>query len=254
MKSTPGQSNLNERSGAVEKRSSLWFMTWHAPRSAFTLIELLVVIGIIGLLAGLIVGLTSYTARKTKESRVRAELNQIATAIEAYKARFAHYPPDNVVSRNPFLVVNPVTNSLFYELTGVLVEEDRRGGGTFRSPNRSQKFGAGMTQKYFGLDGIENAGTGAKDIKPFIQLKSTQRAVINPKSAPEPELEVLVVSVPWPLTRKGDQPSPVPGLNPWRYVSTQPTNNPATFDLWAEYVEGGKVKIICNWSKDILEK
>src|SRR5439155_1461983 len=182
MKSTPGQSNLNERSGAVEKRSSLWFMTWHAPRSAFTLIELLVVIGIIGLLAGLIVGLTSYTARKTKESRVRAELNQIATAIEAYKARFAHYPPDNVVSRNPFLVVNPVTNSLFYELT-----------------------------------------------------------------------EVLVVSVPSPLDR-GDQPSPVRGLNPWRYVSTQPTNNPATFDLWAEYVEGGKVKIICNWSKDILEK
>ncbi len=67
-------------------------------------------------------------------------------------------------------------------------------------------------------------------------------------------MDVLVVPVPWPLNRTADQPTTVPGLNPWRYVSTQPTNNPASFDLWAEYVEGGKVKVICNWSEGVLER
>jgi hypothetical protein len=57
-----------------------------------------------------------------------------------------------------------------------------------------------------------------------------------------------VVPVPWPLTR-ADQPTRIRGLNPWRYVSTQPTNNPATYDLWAEYLDGKDLKIIGNWSK-----
>jgi len=48
-----------------------------------------------------------------KESRIRAELNALATAIEAYNAKFGHYPPDNVVRRTPVVVVNSVSNSLF---------------------------------------------------------------------------------------------------------------------------------------------
>ncbi|HZI33530.1 MAG TPA: prepilin-type N-terminal cleavage/methylation domain-containing protein, partial [Candidatus Binatia bacterium] len=80
---------------------------------AFTLIELLVVIGIIALLAGLVVGGTRYAGSKMKESRIRAELNALATAIEAYNAKFGHYPPDNVVRRTPVVVVNSVSNSLF---------------------------------------------------------------------------------------------------------------------------------------------
>src|SRR5688572_24620995 len=62
---------------------------------AFTLIELLVVISIIALLASLIVGLAAYAGRSNIRTRVRAELNQVITAIDAYKAHFGHYPPDN---------------------------------------------------------------------------------------------------------------------------------------------------------------
>src|SRR6266699_2584539 len=75
---------------------------------AFTLIELLVVISIIALLAELIVGLARYAGQTTKRSRVQAELNQVITAIEAYKAHFGHYPPDNFVPSSK--IVNPVTN------------------------------------------------------------------------------------------------------------------------------------------------
>jgi hypothetical protein len=45
-----------------------------------------------------------------------------------------------------------------------------------------------------------------------------------------------------------DHPIPTnPGLNPWRYVSTNPTNNPNSFDLWAEIIVKGERRIIGNW-------
>ncbi len=233
--------NLDNRSGSAPARST----------SSFTLIELLVVIGIIALLAGLVVGGTRYASAKMKESRIRAELQQLVTAIEAYHARFNQYPPDNFVNG----VANPVTNSLYYELTGVIVEDRKSGGGTFRSPNRTQQINAALVQKYFGVDGILNADTEPKKIKNFLpSLKAEEHKVINPNSAPESEIEVLVVPVPWPLNRP-DQPTSVRGLNPWRYVGHgHATNNADGVDLWAEYVEGSKTKIICNWSKDVLEK
>ncbi|MCL5099137.1 MAG: hypothetical protein M1608_16690 [Candidatus Omnitrophica bacterium] len=38
-------------------------------------------------------------------------------------------------------------------------------------------------------------------------------------------------------------------LNTWRYVSSSPTNNPGSFDLWAEIVIGRETKIIGNWKE-----
>jgi prepilin-type N-terminal cleavage/methylation domain-containing protein len=213
---------------------------------AFTLIELLVVISIIALLASLIVGGTRYAGAKMRESRIRAELNALVSAIESYKADIGFYPPDNVVSRNP-LVVNPVTNALFYELTGTVVSND-----TFVSRSGSEAIGTVDARQFFGVDGFANHKKSPSELhRPFIQLKSGQFKEIS--SPPGPDVEVLAVPVGWPLNR-ADQPTRVKGLNPWRYVSTSPTNNPQSFDLWAEYVEGKKVKIICNWSRDIIEK
>ena len=50
-------------------------------------------------------------------------------------------------------------------------------------------------------------------------------------------------------TRKGANP---PTLNPWRYNSSSPTNNPNSFDLWIELNLGGKTFLVCNWSKQPL--
>ena len=88
----------------------------------FTLIELLVVIGIIALLAGMIVGGTRYAGTTMRRNRIQAELKQLVTAIEAYRAKFNQYPPDNFVNG----IANSVTNQLFYELTGVLVDDDKK--------------------------------------------------------------------------------------------------------------------------------
>src|SRR5256884_6980554 len=142
------RTSLNNRPGRREGRSA----TNPSASPGFTLIELLVVISIIALLASLVVGLTAHSARKMRESRIRGELEQIATAIEAYHAEFNQYPPDNVVSRDP-LVVNPVTNSLYYELTGVIVEDK---GNRFRSPNRQQWIGASTVRSFFNADGFVN--------------------------------------------------------------------------------------------------
>jgi hypothetical protein len=37
-------------------------------------------------------------------------------------------------------------------------------------------------------------------------------------------------------------------INPFRYVSSNPTNNPSSFDLWVDVVVGGKTNRISNWS------
>src|SRR5439155_13005635 len=139
-------------------------------KSSFTLIELLVVIGIIALLAGFVVGGTRYASTKMKENRIRAELQQLVTAIEAYKARYNQYPPDNFVNG----VANPVTNQLFYELTGVLVDEQNR----FYLPGRQQRFNSGTVQTFFHTDGFVNAGNNPKEIKQFAAFKSEQHRTI----------------------------------------------------------------------------
>ncbi len=221
---------------------------------AFTLIELLVVISVIALLASLIVGLSRYAAQSQKRSRIRAELNQVITAIEAYKAHFGHYPPDNVLPSSK--IVNPVTNQLFYELTGVLLDESK---GTFHARDREQRIPSAKVMQFFHRDGFVNAGANPKEVKPFIDLKASQRRIVS--KPPDPDIEVLAVSVDWPLNDPNSPPPfggyPDPSIrrvNPMRYVSTNPTNNPDSFDLWAEFVEGGKLKIICNWSKDVLDR
>lgn len=236
---------------------ALVFLARHSRKrlQAFTLIELLVVIAIIGVLASLIVGLSGLASKKMRESRIRAELNQLVTAIESYHARFGHYPKDNVVNTSP-VVVDPVINPLFYELTGTVVNNSTK---EFRAVEGGGFINAAEVKTVFRVEGFVNASTDPKQVKSFVRFKAKQYD--KPSNS---NVELLVVPVPWPL-RLSPPGHTVPsvqfqrGLNPWRYVSTNPTNNPTTFDLWAEYVDGmksnnvPKIRIICNWSKDILE-
>lgn len=60
--------------------------------SGFTLIELLVVIGILALLMGLLVPMIMKAFSKADTTAMAADLQQISTALEAYKADFGDYP------------------------------------------------------------------------------------------------------------------------------------------------------------------
>lgn len=73
------------------------------PCDAFTMIELLVVIAIIAILAGLTLSTLGYVNRKGAESRARAEVAALSTAIDSFFADYAAYP---------------ASNNLFRELTG----------------------------------------------------------------------------------------------------------------------------------------
>ena len=62
-------------------------------RAAFTLIELMVVIVIIGILAGLILPAISAARTRANEARVTVEINGLASAISAFKAKYGVEPP-----------------------------------------------------------------------------------------------------------------------------------------------------------------
>src|SRR4051812_13683620 len=64
------------------------------PRRAFTLVELLVVITIIGILAALITVAAIGALKKAQEAQIKAEINQVATAVDDYKNKYTAYPPN----------------------------------------------------------------------------------------------------------------------------------------------------------------
>lgn len=240
---------------------------------AFTLVELLVVISIIAVLAGLVVGIAPSASRRMREARVRAELEGLIGAIEAYKIRYGVYPPDNYdpVRR----VSNPTMHSLYYELTGVLADNVR---GVLLTADDNVAINPNDFQRYFGREGVLNSVPRIPALNPAAQqrmdreqkkrlirreFKPSQYAEIfrSRNDAGYVDLEVLAAGFSgdasgkrgaglfWPPRLPVDQ-HPVrtnPGLNPWRYVSTNPTNNPGRFDLWVEIREPNRTNIIGNW-------
>lgn len=244
-------------------------------RGAFTLIELLTVIAIISVLAGMVVGLAPVASAKMKEARVRAELAGLVTAIESYKSRFGVYPPDHAYTTNyngqPTTAVEPMLNSLYYELTGVLVDNKQ---GRFFASGDEKILDPVIFEGWSGREGVVNAvprPAGAEgDILTEADRQAKRRLfnrefkdgqVCGLDRSKTNSFLVLAVGhagdrsgkkgsgISWPLN-DSRFPPPVasnPGLNPWRYVSTNPTNNPNSFDLWAEIVVKGERRIIGNW-------
>jgi prepilin-type N-terminal cleavage/methylation domain-containing protein len=83
-----------------------------AKQRGFTLIELLVVIVIIAVLAALISVAVAGAIGRAKEARIKMELDNIAGAMEQYKAKYGSYPPFHVTTNTADTLKNHV-RSLF---------------------------------------------------------------------------------------------------------------------------------------------
>ena len=213
--------------------------------SAFTLIELLVVIAIIAILAALIFPVTGAVNRVKIKTKARAELAQVQLAIDNYKAKLGHYPPDNPG--------NPSVNPLYFELLGTT------NTGTATAPlyvtldGSARIAGSALKTDLGRVSGFVNctpAGGGdeGRFATPFITgLKPGQIAALPA----DPNVKFLVCSIPWPQMSPPYNPLPaIPGANPFRYNSSNPTNNPGTYDLWVDVMVGGQTNRISNWNKD----
>jgi len=221
----------------------------HAARSApaFTLIELLVVIAIIAILAALIIPVTGVVAKIKLRTRTRGEMAQIETAINLYHTKHNFYPPDNPGNLN-------FINQLYYELVGTT-----NNGTTYTTLDKSSSIAASALTPDFGpnVTGLMNTMQGSAGDQGIIAENFAKGFNANQVGELQNGAKILIGSVGW----TGDPNSaPIPPaqarngliLNPWRYVSSNPTNNPKSFDLWIDIFVAGKTNRICNWTDKAL--
>lgn len=201
---------------------------------AFTLVELLIVIAIIAILAAMIFPVVGAVKRRAAISKAETELNQVKTSIELYKEKFGYYPPDN-----PLM---PATNQLFYELSGTEL-----GTAGYKTLDGSETIQVAQVAQAFGpnVSGFVNTTKGGGDetasAKSFLKgLKPGQSETVTNNGV---RTRLLTCSVTWPAN------TPFEEINPWRYNSSNPTNNPGSYDLWVDILIRGKTNRISNWSQ-----
>ena len=225
-------------------------------RGAFTLVELRVVISIIGVLSGFILSVLGAAFKNKYINTATAEMAQIQLALERYKAAYGVYPPSGTVAQPNRFTVNP----LYFELEGVS-NTNLQGANyfvTLDGQNSVKAVNVGGTtgsNGCFGVTGFINTSKGGgEDYVPAKVFLPGLRAneignVTNPTGGGLPGVAILVSSVGGPDASY--QPLGGPHLNPWRYNSVDPTNNPNSYDLWIQLKINGKTYLISNWSKQV---
>lgn len=205
---------------------------------AFTLIELLVVIAIIGILAALIANLAGNAADKRKINRVKVELAKLETVIDNYQLERGSYPPDNGdLIRDGATRPSARMNPLYYELAGTVFTN-----GIYRTLQGGNEISPGAVKSFFNRGGISNSRRGSEgDAKQFYAAKENEIKAIAQQDDKDEQRGVLVLVGPVDLN---------PGeINPWRYdASSTNRHNADGYDLWLEFVIGGKTNIIGNWN------
>ncbi len=219
-------------------------------RQAFTLIELLVVISIIAVLAALILPVAAQVKRQALLHSAQAEMSQIETAIERYKSVYGFYPPDSIATIN-----NTPVSQLYYELVGttnngsayITLDNNTNTSISIGAMTGGQAFGAGVSGfMNCNKPGADESATHAEDFLPDLKPNQIAQNITNQNGV---SLTFLVSSSGGP--DPGYQPLNVLDANPWRYHSSNPTNNPASYDLYVQLRIAGKTYLVCNWSKQV---
>lgn len=226
--------------------------------------EMLVVIGVIAILASMTVGVVSLAKTSSQEKRIEGQLNKLVTAIEQYKSKVGYYPPDHQLtgangqprfdSRGRPLV-NPVMNPLYYELSGVVVDINAKTFTAVGDPIE-HSLSPGQVTSWFGANGFQNSGRDLASVPSvFNGFKDSDYRLVDGSTingSPAGSAKLLTVPVDWARQFENSNPLGKTTLNVWKYNSSNPTNNPTTFDLWAEIPtinESGQfeLKVIGNW-------
>jgi prepilin-type N-terminal cleavage/methylation domain-containing protein len=210
-----------------------------ARRRGFTLIELLVVMAIVAILASLIFSAISSATAQARIALAKSELAQMESAIQDYKDKFGFYPPDNPN--------DPTINPLYFELRGTTND-----GNNYVTLDAGGKISVADINLRFGRLGFANTSTKAHSSDetgaPMSFLNHLRENQVGQINSNQPLIKILVCSAGWPPS---SSPAPIPGttFNPWHYVSSHPTNNPDSYDLWIDLPIGSRIYHINNWSK-----
>ncbi len=209
---------------------------------AFTLIELLVVISIIGVLAAFTIPVLKTLKRQQYIRVARAELDQLATALENYKGQYGVYPPANAA--------DPLMPQLYYELSGTIMVTTN-GPDYFKTLDGSATIPAASVNTAYGVGGFVNCTHGvaedaitARNFLPGLKPSRVNYYVTNNLV----QTAILVTSVGGP--DDAYKPLSASGLNPVRYAYPG-TNNPNSYDLWVQLVINGRTNLICNWNGQV---
>jgi prepilin-type N-terminal cleavage/methylation domain-containing protein len=220
-----------------------------ALRLAFTLIELLVVIAVISIIAAMIFPVTGAVNRTKVRRRAASELAQIQLAIDAYKTKLGHYPPDSPPNGANW---TPWINQLYYELRGTT-----NNGSTYITLDGSAQLNNTLVPTLFGpgVTGFLNCyqsagGDEARTPTSFIKdLRPSAFLFVDVPGRGQAELLGTTLEGPPQAMLQGVNGGK---LNPWRYNSSSPTNNPSSYDLWVDVIIAGKTNRISNWSREPL--
>jgi prepilin-type N-terminal cleavage/methylation domain-containing protein len=219
--------------------------------SAFTLIELLVVIAIMGVLAALLFPVVGAVKKRQYIYNTQAEMAKLETAIDRYKAAYGFYPPSPTTPPTAG-ISSSLFNQLFYELEGTTGD----GINNYTNLDGSDIIKATDVPLAFpGIGGFINctkAGAGedspkARNFLPDLKPNQIGRYCTNYNN--NFGVTLIISSVGGPDANY--QPLIVQDLNPWRYNSSSPTNNPGSYDLWIQLVIGKQTNLICNWTKQV---
>ena len=196
-------------------------------------------------------GVSGLVARKRILARARIDIDSLDMAIGTYKLKKGTYPPDN--PRQP---AGAFTNQLFYELWGAVVQSplnptDPVFTNTF---NANETVDALTLSTFFGNGttpvGIVNSSADTNDVINFIRTLTADRIQNINVANPSKPVWVFVDISPGPTNNLPVSASTKQFANVIRYVSSNPTNNPNTFDLWVDVIIAGKTNRVSNWSKD----
>jgi prepilin-type N-terminal cleavage/methylation domain-containing protein len=243
-----GRATRDEGRKTAVRRSVCPRLSTLDSRPAFTLIELLTVMAIMGVLAALILPVMHAVKIHQYIYNTQAEMAQLETAIDRYKAACGFYPPSPTT---PPTMGTPSSyfNQLYYELGGTT--STNNGGSYVTLDGSSQLLAGQVAQAFAGVGGFMNctksaAGEDSTAARNFLpDLKPKQFTAISNNVL----VNILIGSVGGPSVQYqllGQQ-----DINPWRYVCPG-INNPGSYDLWMELVFApGQTNLICNWTKQV---